>query len=529
MLYLLLAGAYLRSGKCFERADMALSVSGIVGPLPCRMSERMDGPWMHFRAILLALGIMILLLAGAMVPCALVDIAWQNGDWPVFGISAFAAGIVGLSLYVLARGESERTGQREAFLLIVLVWVTLPVLAAVPFIASGMSVTDAMFESVSGLTTTGATVLTGLDNLPKGLLLWRAILQWIGGIGIIVTAIAILPQLRIGGMQLFQIESSDQSGKFMPRVRDITGRMGMIYLLVSAVCAMSYWASGMDVFDAVAHSMTTVSAGGFSTHDLSFGHFNGTPAIYFACFFMIVAGLPFSLLAMTVFEGRIRALWDDPQPRLFIALVLVFSLIIVGLHELQVIPPTFENRLHAFRDALFNIVSVMTGTGYASAIYDGWGDPVIAIFLVATFLGGCAGSAACGIKMFRLEIGYKAVIAHSRKMIVRRQVVPIRYDGRTVDQDTLQSVMVFVFLYMATFLTAAVLLGVMGEDAITAISGAATAVSNVGPGLGGKIGPSATFQTLGDPQKWVCIISMLLGRLEFVPVFAVLTRRFWTA
>lgn len=484
---------------------------------------------MQFRAILLALGIMILLLAGAMVPCALVDIAHENGDWPVFAISAFVSGVVGLSLYVLARGEPSRTGQREAFLLIVGVWVVLPFQGAVPFIASGMSITDAMFESVSGLTTTGATVLTGLDSLPEGLLLWRAILQWIGGIGIIVTAIAVLPQLRVGGMQLFQIESSDMSGKFLPRMRDIATRMGYAYLIVSASCATCYWVSGMSPFDAITHSMTTVSAGGFSTHDLSFGHFNGTPAIYFAVFFMMVAGLPFSLLAMAMFQGRIRALWEDPQPRLFVALFLGFSITIVGLHELQVIPPTFENRLHAFRDALFNIVSVMTGTGYASAPYDTWGEPVIAIFLIATFLGGCAGSAACGIKMFRLEIAYKAVIAHSRKMIIRRRVAPIRYDGRNVDEDTLQSVMVFVFLYFATFLSGAVLLGIMGEDAMTALSAAATTVSNVGPGIGAKIGPSATFQTLGGPQKWVCTILMLLGRLEFVPVFAVLTRRFWSA
>lgn len=484
---------------------------------------------MQFRAILLALGIMILLLAGAMVPCALVDIAHENGDWPVFAISAFVSAVVGLSLYVLAQGEDGRTGQREAFLLIVGVWVVLPFQGAVPFIAAGMSVTDAMFESVSGLTTTGATILTGLDNLPEGLLLWRAILQWIGGIGIIVTAIAVLPQLRVGGMQLFQIESSDMSGKFLPRMRDIATRMGYAYLIISVTCAACYWLSGMSPFDAITHSMTTVSAGGFSTHDLSFGYFNGTPAIYFAVFFMIVAGLPFSLLAMAMFQGRVRALWEDPQPRLFAALFLTFAIIIVGLHELQVIPPTFENRLHAFRDALFNIISVMTGTGYASAPYDTWGEPVVAIFLIATFLGGCAGSAACGIKMFRLEIAFKAVIAHSRRMIIRRRVAPIRYDGRNVDEDTLQSVMVFVFLYFATFLAGAVLLGIMGEDAMTAVSAAATTVSNVGPGLGEKIGPSATFQTMGDPQKWVCTILMLLGRLEFVPVFAVLTRRFWSA
>lgn len=471
---------------------------------------------------------MIMLLGGAMVPCALVDIAGGREEWPVFAISAFASFLIGLSLYILARGDPPRTGQREAFLLTVSVWVILPLMAAVPFLASGMTFTNAMFESISGLTTTGATVMTGLDNQPPGFLLWRAILQWIGGIGIIVTAIAILPQLRVGGMQLFQLESSDQAGKFLARVRDIAMSVGLVYVAFTLVCAILYANTGMNTFNAITHSMTTMAAGGYSTHDNSFTNYDEQGAPWVAIAFMSVAGLPFSLLAAAIYSGRPMILVRDPEIRLFFGLILFFTLAMCAYHALAA-PERFDSLLLGVRDTLFNVISVMTGTGYALGNYGDWGGPPEAAFLVLTFLGGCAGSAACGIKMFRLELSAKAVLAHAQKMVMRRRLAPVRHKGRVVSEDVLQSVMVFVFLYLATFLVAASLLSVIGLDPITAISGAATSVSNVGPGLGPVIGPNGTFQTLPDAAKWVCAIAMLLGRLEFVPVFAVLTRRFWTA
>ena len=482
---------------------------------------------MQLRPIILAIGIMTILLGAAMIPCALMDLADGRPEAHVFAVSAFGSMFIGTCLWVLARGGDQRTGQREAFLLTVLVWVFLPAVAAIPFLASGMSLTDAFFECISGLTTTGATVLTGLDDMPRGLLLWRAILQWFGGIGIIVTAIAILPQLRVGGMQLFELESSDISGKFLPRITDIAAYLGFTYLLISMLCALCYSLAGMNWFDAIAHSMTTMSAGGYSTHDLSFGYFNDTNAPYVATGFMFIAGLPQSLLAMMLLQGRIMPMIKDPQPRVYLLIALVLSLVIVAYHEIVVDPRIFETAAHAFKDALFNIISVMTGTGYASAPYDTWGEPVVAVFLVATFVGGCAGSAACGLKMFRLEISAKAIVAYSQRMTMPHRRTPIRYGGKVVDEETLQSVMVFVFLYLTTFLVAAALLSLCGLDAITAISGSATSVSNVGPGLGPIIGPSGTFQTLPDAAKWICAIAMLLGRLEFIAVFVVLTRRFW--
>ncbi|MEL6661678.1 MAG: TrkH family potassium uptake protein [Pseudomonadota bacterium] len=483
---------------------------------------------MEFRPLLLALGIMIMLLGGAMVPCALVDIADERAEWPVFAISAFASILLGLSLYVLARGEPPRTGQREAFLLIVLVWSVLPLIAAIPFVASQMTFTDAMFESISGLTTTGSTVITGLDSLPPGLLLWRAILQWIGGIGIIVTAIAILPQLRVGGMQLFQLESSDQAGKFFARVSDIAKSVGLVYLGLTVLCAVLYANTGLPTFHAITHAMTTMAAGGYSTHDASFAQYQEYAAPWVAIVFMMIAGLPFSLLATAFTTGRLGALFRDPEIRLFVGLILFFTSAIVCYHALAA-PERFDSPALALRSTLFNVTSVMTGTGYALGNYGAWGGPPEAAFLVLTFLGGCAGSAACGIKMFRLELSGKAILAHAQKMVMRRRLAPVRHRGRSVSEDVLQSVMVFVFLYLTTFLVAAMLLSLMGLDPITAISGAATSVSNVGPGLGPTIGPNGTFQTLPDAAKWVCALAMLLGRLEFVPVFAVLTRRFWVA
>lgn len=482
---------------------------------------------MQLRPVILALGIMIVLLAGAMIPCALIDLADGHPESHVFALSSFGSLLVGGLMWVLARDGDQRIGQRETFLLTVSVWVFLPVVAAVPFLFSGIAFTDSVFEAVSGLTTTGATVLSGLEDRPRGFLLWRGILQWIGGIGIVVTAVAILPQLRVGGMQLFQIESSDITGKFLPRIKDIAAYMGLTYLIISGSCAFFYSLSGMSWFDAIVHAMTTVSAGGFANYDASFSHPNLNHAMPIAIFFMLVAGLPFALLSMLVLQGRITPMFRDPQPRFYFGLLLFFTATVVIYHELTADPPIFDNLMHGVTEAAFNIIAVMTGTGYASAPYDTWGEPVIAVFLIATFMGGCAGSASCGMKMFRLEITTKAMFAWSQRMVQPHRRTPVRYAGKPVDEEVLQSVMVFMFLYIVTFMVAAALLSLTGLDALSAISASASMVSNVGPGLGEIVGPSGNFAPLTDFAKWVCSAAMLLGRLEFVSVFVVLTARFW--
>lgn len=484
---------------------------------------------MHLSPVLLALGVMLAFLGLAMVPCALLDAALGNSQWSVFGLWAFVVASIGVVLAVSAGNARPKTGLREAFILTVLVWVVLSFAAALPFIAVGYSFTDAMFESVSGLTTTGATVFTGLDNLPEGTLLWRAILQWIGGIGIIVTAIAILPFLQVGGMQLFQVESSDQTGKFMPRVAEIAAQTGLVYLVLSIACASLYAVAGMSAFDAIAHAMTTMAAGGYSTHDMSFGWFigNGAPgAIPVATVFMFLAGLPFALLALALLQGRVRPMLSDPQPRLYAAIILVLVSLLV-IWRLATGGEDGPGFLAALQSSAFNLISVMTGTGYASASYDQWGSFAVGVFFVATFLGGCAGSAACGIKMFRLEISVKALLAYGARMVRPHSVVHVRYGSKPVGESTLQSVMVFVFLYVATFLIAALIINLDGEDLITAISASAASVSNVGPGLGNLVGPSGNFADLSGLSKWVCLIAMLLGRLEFIAVFVLITPKFW--
>lgn len=480
---------------------------------------------MQIRPVLLAVGIMILLLGLAMVPSALIDIADKRENWGIFTISSFGSLFIGGCMALLAGREEARSGPREAFFLTVLIWVALPLVAAIPFIFAGSTLTDAIFESVSGLTTTGSTVLTGLDAMPRGLLLWRAILQWIGGIGIIVTAIAILPMLRVGGMQLFQIESSDVSGKFLPRVTEIATQTGIVYVVLSVLCGLLYNINGMNTFDSVAHAMTTMSAGGYSTHDASLGFFgNGVSNV--AILFMILAGLPFASFVMLA-RGNPAPLLRDSQPRVYLGLLTGGTLILLLHSGIGNGAAVFSDAGEALRTTAFSVISVMTGTGYANANYAAWGPGSAAIFLILMFLGGCAGSAACGLKTFRLEIASRAVISHVQRMTSPNRLAPVRYNDKVVDEETIQSVLVFMFLYLATFVITAALLGLTGLDAVTAISGAATSVSNVGPGLGSVIGPVGTFQALPDPAKWICSIAMLLGRLEFIAVFVVLTPRFW--
>ncbi|MGA1342317.1 MAG: TrkH family potassium uptake protein [Hyphomonas sp.] len=482
---------------------------------------------MQLRPVIYALGIMILLITAAMIPCALIDLADGNGKEHVFVISGAITAMIGSLLWILARDDDLHIGQREAFLLTVSIWVVINAVGALPFIVTGYSVTDAFFESVSGLTTTGATVFVGLDDMSRGLLLWRSILHWIGGVGIIVTAVAVLPQLRVGGMQLFNLESSDRTGKFLPKVSDIAAYIGFAYVVLSVLCALLYGMTGMNWFDAINHAMSTLAAGGFSTHDASFGYFNGTPSLYVAIVFMAISAMPFSLFAILLLKGQIGPLLRDPQPRLFIAIAVIASLIIVIYREGQLGPVTFSDRWDEGVHAVFNVVSVLSGTGFATTAYDSWGGPILALFLFITFLGGCAGSAAGGIKMFRLEITAKALLAWPKRMVQPHRKTPIRYDGRVIDEDTLQSVMVFLFLFVATFMVSAALLALSGLDTMAAITAAAACVSNVGPGLGPVVGPSTNYASLNDFATWVCTVAMLLGRLEFLVVFVVLTPRFW--
>jgi trk system potassium uptake protein TrkH len=366
-------------------------------------------------------------------------------------------------------------------------------------------------------------VFTGLVSLPRGLLLWRGILQWLGGIGIIVVAMVFLPELRVGGMQIFKSEAFDTMGKILPRATEIATQISVIYVAMTLMCLVCYTVLGMQPFDAIVHALTTISTGGFSTRDASFGAFSG-PLEYVASVFMILAALPFVRYVQMV-NGNQTALLKDPLVRGFI-LTIALLVVVTYIVLTTIFPHHWEQ---AFREALFNITSIISGTGYASVDYMNWGNFLISIFFFIGLIGGCAGSTACSIKIFRYQILFASIRAQLRKTQSPNGVFTPRYAGRKIDDDVLNSVMSFFMFFIVTLGVLAVLLALTGLDFITAVSGAATAVANIGPGLGDQIGPSGNFSGLNDPAKWLLIAGMLIGRLELLAVYAILTVSFWRA
>lgn len=476
-----------------------------------------------FRPIALVNGILLTTLATAMMLPAVVDLAIGNPDWVVFAAAAGASLFVGLAMALASRGADRRLGVREAFLMTTLAWLLLGIFAALPFVWSELSLSfsDAFFEAISGLTTTGATTIIGLDHAPPGILLWRALLQWLGGLGIIVMAIAVLPMLQVGGMQLFKIEAFDTSEKILPRATQISGSLTGLYILFTIVCAIAYHLAGMSVLDATIHSMTTIATGGFSSHDDSMGYFASTPIELIAIAFMMIGSMPF-LLYIKAAQGRVGALVKDSQVRMFLTFIAVFSglaLIAQGQGEHGV--------EHGLREAVFNVVSVMTGTGYSTVDYGLWGPFAVSLFFCLMFVGGCAGSTSCGIKVFRFQVLYQNISQHLKRVLHPHGVFVNLYNGKLLPDTVSAAVMCFFFLYFLVVGVVAVLLSIQGLDLVTALSAAATTVSNVGPGLGPTIGPAATFAPLPDYAKWTLSFAMLVGRLELFTVLVLLTPRFW--
>ncbi len=458
------------------------------------------------------------------IPAA-VDLALDDIDWLVFAGSALVTIFVGGALVLSMRTAGEnRLGLREAFLLTVMSWMSVSAFAAIPFLFSnlGLDVADAVFEAVSGITTTGSTVLTGLDRMHRGILLWRSILQWIGGIGIVVTAIALLPLLQIGGMQLFRTESSDRSEKLFPRLQQIATAFVGIYAGFTALCTIGLWAAGMSFFDALNHAMTTLSTGGYSTHDASIAYYNSATIEIIIAVFMLLGGITFPLHIRALRSGP-SVFLRDQQVRWFFALIAIAGLSIAAWNVL------IQNMTAAaaLRASLFNVISVVTTTGFASTDYTLWGAYPLAAFYFLTFVGGCTGSTSGGIKIFRFQVLY--AVAHQQlvQMLAPHRVTVARAQNKEIDTSVAVSVLGFFFFYAMTFAVIALALSLFGLDPITALSGAATAVGNVGPGLGTIIGPAGNFAPLSDGAKWVLSAGMLLGRLEFVTVFVLLTRAFW--
>lgn len=482
---------------------------------------------MRFQPIVFALGLLLVFTGAAMLPCALVDLAMGEQDWMVFALTGLVTMSVGGVLAIATGKKSENAGTREAFLLTVMAWLIVPLAATLPFLALGFDITDAYFETVSGLTTTGATIMTGLDYEQKGLLLWRSILQWIGGVGIIVAALAIMPSLRVGGMHLFKTESSDMSGKFLPSVSEIAKNTAVVYITLTITCGILYAAAGMDGFDAVNHALTTMSAGGYSTSDMSMGKYSDTPVIWIACIFMSLSVWPFYNFIM-IMLGRPAAILSDPQPRLFLAIIFIVTLLLLLYFRIDTSEALeMKSSPTQIRDTLFSVISVLTGTGYGVVDFGTWGSFSSMIFLVVMLLGGCTGSAAGGLKLFRVEIIFRALYSYIQRLLSPNRITIVRYGGRPVNDEVLQSVMIFAFVYLLTFSVTSVMFSLAGLDALTAYSAAASSLANVGPGLGSSIGPASTFQNMPDFVKWVMAANMILGRLELITIFVVLTPRFW--
>ena len=461
------------------------------------------------------------LLGGLMLFPAVADFLAGNPDWQVFAVSAAAILFAGGLVYSAMRKLKTELELRQIFIFVPLVWFMACVIGAIPLFLSGLdlSLTDAFFESASGFTTTGSTVLTGLDHLPPGILLWRSMVQWIGGLGVVVMGLVLLPSMRSGGQQLFLLESSDRSEKPFAHARLFAERIAMVYLLLTLACAISYWMLGMSLFDAFNHAMTTVSTGGYSTSDGSMGSFGTTAILLTATVFMFLGGLPFIFL-IRLAAGRFE---KEVQIGYFIAMIAGAALAVLVTLILAGEPASGKQIVHV----LFNVVSIITTTGYASEDYLTWGPAAIAVFFFLTFVGGCSGSTSGGYKQFRFVIVRQVIADSLAKTFRPHQVSRLKYGDRILDNEVVTSVMIFSFLYGGTFIIFAIIYGVLGLDFETAISGSATAIANVGPGIGNIIGPAGNFSILSDPIKWMLCFEMIVGRLEIMSVYVLLVPSFW--
>jgi trk system potassium uptake protein TrkH len=471
------------------------------------------------RAALFATSAIWVIFAGAMLAPAVADLLAGSPDWKVFAVSSALIVTVAGMLGLATRGPTPPATQRFGFILVALIWTTGPTAAAVPFLLSGLSLTDAVFETVSGLTTTGSTVITGLDAKPPGILLWRSMTHFLGGVGILALALLLLPFLQIGGMQLFSKESSDQSGKPVPRFAAFTRTLFLIYLALVAACTAAYQAAGMSPFDALNHAMSTLGTGGFSTHDASMGHYAGNEAIlWVGTVFMAAGALPFGLYISAV--SKRQGVELDPQVPVFLGIVVAAS-ISLSLARAD----GFTS--YAIAESFFNVMAVITTTGFASTDYLLWGPYAVALFYVITYFGGCAGSTAGGVKIYRLIVVFETMRAHLGRLISPNAVAVTRYGRRQVDPAVFRSAMVFLIAYAVVLQGLTLAVAACGVEFVTAHSGVLTALSNVGPGVSPLIGPVGNFATLPDTAKWLLIFAMLLGRLEILPVLVLLTPAFW--
>jgi len=454
---------------------------------------------------------------------ALFSLAMDDGHASVFAITSAITAMVAGGCILTTKGRRFELNFRDAALLTTGAWVIMPAFAALPLLAEpvGLSAVDAYFEMVSGITTTGSTVMVGLDDTAPSVLLWRSTVEWIGGIGIIGLAIVILPFLKIGGMQLFRLESSDRSEKAMPRVRGLAAAVGQIYVMLTLACFITYWALGMTPFDALNHALTTLPTAGYSTHDASMGYFDSAAIEWAAAVFMMLGAMPFLAYVRLMRGGEWRERIDRQAVTFVTAtavLVLIFAAWLHLAHDVEA--------GDALTKSAFNVVSVVTTTGFASTDYLAWGGFAATFFFLITFVGGCTGSTAGGIKIFRFQVMAGMLRQQVRRVIHPSAVVPIRYGTRTITDEQVASVGTFMFLFFLSFAVVAIILGFLGLDAETSLSAAATAIANVGPGVG-TVGPAGNFAHLPDAAKLVLCAAMSLGRREILGVLILFLPSFY--
>jgi trk system potassium uptake protein TrkH len=477
----------------------------------------------NYKTVFFTLGVLQIILGISMMIPILAQFIYSEIDSSFIGASIISI-IFGVLFFLSNLNHEKKLNLRQAFLLTALSWLSIAIFGSLPFIFSTLelSITDAFFESMSGITTTGSTIISSLETAPRSILLWRAMLQWLGGIGIIVMAITLMPIMNVGGMQLFKISSNDSSEKLLPKSKEVALRLIYVYLALTSLCAVTYKVFGMGVFDSVTHSMTTIATGGFSNYNESIGYFNSFPIEISSMVFIILGSLPF-IAYIKFLNGNKKIFFSDVQIRSFIK-IIIFSIILLCIYSL------FQNKNFSemnLRVIFFNIISILTGTGYVTGEFDGWGNFPLIFFLTLMFIGGCAGSTTCGIKIFRIQILYLFIINQLKKIIYPKGIFLIKYDKNIVDNKFMASIISFIFLYLVIFFLITAFLSLSGLDFVTSISGAATSISNVGPGLGSTIGPSGNFSTLPEISKWILSLGMILGRLELFAILVLFIPSFW--
>ncbi|OEC35357.1 trk system potassium uptake protein TrkH [Pseudomonas cuatrocienegasensis] len=476
------------------------------------------------RIIAFVNGIFLITLAISMlVPMLTLVLFDRATELNGFLWSSLITFVAGLAMIIQGRPQDVQLRPRDMYMLTVSSWLLVCLFAALPFMLSQrMDLTDAIFESMSGITATGATVLSGLDSMSPGILMWRSLLHWLGGIGFIAMAVAILPMLRIGGMRLFQTESSDRSEKVMPRSHMVAKYMIVAYLGLSMAGCLAFWLAGMNLFDAINHTMSAIATGGYSTSDLSLAKWQQPAVHWVAVVVMILGSLPFVLYVSTL-RGNFGALARDQQVRGFLGILLACWLLLGTWYCLT----TELHWLEAVRHVAVNTTSIMTTTGFALGDYSLWGGFAGMLFFYLGFVGGCSGSTAGGLKIFRFQVAYILLKASLLQLVHPRAVIKQSYNGHRLDEDIVRSILTFSFFFTFTIATLALGLTLCGLDWITALSGAASTVSGVGPGMGPIIGPAGNFASLPDTAKWLLTAGMLLGRLEILTVMVLLMPAFW--